>query len=464
MSDGQDPGKRYGVLIASSRFPDEPKLTDLNCPENDVDGLSAVLSDAAIGGFTDLVVIKNQPHHVVLRGIHQVLRKAGRDDLVLIFYAGHGKLDRAGRLHLATVDTVNAELETTSVPATRIRELIENADTSKTALILDCCYSGAIEKSFLCGDVDEQLNIMAGGRGTFIMTASTDVQTAREEVRDGFGLFTKHVIGGIQDGAADADGDGVVTMNELYNYVHRQVLAESHQEPMKWDLNVQGELVVARTSRKPREERRRAIRERLFALADEGLIPDIVLTKALEVSNLSFAETRQGAASRYDALLDQMLEDDLQVGRFINDWLQVPPDEAQRPEPKPQPEPAPEPEPKRADVKARERARLEKGAKPVMTHWDVINLVVWLLVGFPFTFLMALIFQENDISYFDSGQYTYRSDDDSGAITGTFMWAALGLMLRLRARPRLNKLATGFYWLGIGACLALAMVLIIKNA
>ena len=39
MSDGQDPGKRYGVLIASSRFPDEPKLTDLNCPENDVDGL-----------------------------------------------------------------------------------------------------------------------------------------------------------------------------------------------------------------------------------------------------------------------------------------------------------------------------------------------------------------------------------------------------------------------------------------
>ena len=462
MSDGQDLGKRYGVLIASSRFPDEPKLEDLNCPENDVDGLSAILNDAAVGGFTDLVVIKNQPHHVVLRGIHQVLRKAGRDDLVLIFYAGHGKLDRAGRLHLATADTVNAELETTSVPATRIRELIENADTSKTALILDCCYSGAIEKSFLRGSVDEQLNIMGGGRGTFIMTASTDVQTAREEVRDGFGLFTKHVIGGIEGGAADADGDGLVTMNELYKYVHRQVLAESHQEPMKWDLNVQGELVVARTSRKPREERRRAIRERLFALADEGLIPDIVLTKALEVSNLPFAETRQGAASRYDALLDGVLEDDLQVGRFVNDWLHVPPDEAQRPEPKPQPEPAPEPEPKRADVEARERARLGKGAKPGMTKRDAMVLVVWLLVGLPFMVLMMVIFGEINISYSDSGQSSTRSQQASGGITGAFMWAALGLRLWLRARPKLSKLATGFYWLGIGACLVFAMWLIAK--
>ncbi len=31
-------GKRYGILIANSRFPEEPKLTDLRCPENDADG------------------------------------------------------------------------------------------------------------------------------------------------------------------------------------------------------------------------------------------------------------------------------------------------------------------------------------------------------------------------------------------------------------------------------------------
>lgn len=521
MSSDGNTANRYGVLIASSNFPDETKLKDLQCPENDVDGLEKVLSNAAMGGFTDLTVFKNQPHHVVMRGIHQVLRKAGRDDLVLIFYAGHGKLDRAGRLHLATVDTVNDELETTSIPATRIRELIENADTAKTALILDCCYSGAIEKSFLRGDVDEQLNIMAGGRGTFIMTASTDVQTAREEIRDGYGLFTKHVIGGIEGGAADADGDGIVTMNELYNYVRRQVSAESHQEPMKWDLNVQGELVVAQTGRKPREERRQAIRDRLFALADEGHLPDLVLTKALEVSNLSYAETRRGAAAKYDALLDRLLDDDLRIGRFLDDWLHVPPDEASEPEPPPPPPPPPKEEAKEqktetpteeagdgdvyvprprddvgllwkflvfpypatqenldrnpyyrlfhlADVRRRKSARQGKAvphrAQTAMRRADTIRLIVWLLAGLPFIVLMASIYEGENITYFDITKYAYRSDEESGGITGAVIWAVLGLVLWRSSRSRLTALASGLYGLGIALCVILTMALLSQVA
>lgn len=347
VANGETKGsKRYGVLIASSRFPDDPKLSELTCPENDVDGIHAVLQDQGIGGFAELQMVKNQPSHEALRKIHKILRKAGRDDLVLIYYAGHGKLDRAGRLHLATVETTQAELETTSIPAQRIRDLIDNADATKIALILDCCYSGAIDKSFLRGDVAEQLNVVAGGRGTFIMTASTDVQTAREEVRDGYGVFTKHLIDGLR-GAADVDGDGVVTMNELYDYVHRQVLAESHQVPMKWNLNVEGEMIIARTGRKPREERRLALRARLFQLADEGLLPDMVFTKALEITNLPFEETRQGAAARYDALLDRLQDENLRVGDFLSDWLQVQMLESAQPAPIPkaEPEPAPEEEP-----------------------------------------------------------------------------------------------------------------------
>ena len=330
MTETADQSHRFGVLIASSAFPEEPKLQDLACPENDVDGLQEVLSDNAIGGFSELLVVKNEPSHVALRKIHKVLRKAGRDDFVLIYYAGHGKTDLAGRLHLATKETVNEELETTSIPAQRIRALIDNARTTKVALILDCCYSGAIEKSFLRGDVEDQLNIMAGGRGTFIMTASTDVQTAKEEVRDGYGVFTKHLIDGIR-GAADVDGDGIVTMNELYDYVHREVVAESHQVPMKWNLNVQGEMVIAQSGHKPREARRQMLRGRLFELADKGVLPDMVFTKALEVSNLSFEETRQGAAARYDQLLDRLLDPDVHVGKFLDQWLQVPADDAPGP-------------------------------------------------------------------------------------------------------------------------------------
>jgi len=513
MTDEPAHSRRYGVLIASSRFPEEPKLQDLACPENDADGLFEVLSDEVIGGFTELQVVKNQPSYAILRSVHKVLLKAGRDDLVLIFYAGHGKLDRGGRLHLATLDTVNDELETTSIPAQRIRDLIDNTDTRKTALILDCCYSGAIEKSFLRGHVDEQMNILAGGSGTYIMTASTAVQTAREEVLDGYGVFTKHIIDGIR-GEADVDGDGLVTMNELYSYVHRQVPGESHQVPMKWDLNVQGELVIARTGRKPREERRLAIREQLFKLADAGAIPDLVLTKAVEISNLSFEQTRSGAAACYDKLLDRLLDEDLRVGRFINDWLQVPPDvepeagplpEA-RPEPPPtawpgprtipgaregeaaesepsRQSPTPGPEPTRVswfwkllvfpypatqdnldrhplyrmchgiEIREREQARLAAGGKLTMSWGDVASCLGWIVIGPPFVGVMLAAFNELDISYFSPYTSGIRQEV-SGALTGAIVWAAFGRFLQWRARRRLNTVVRSLYWLGIAGCLA----------
>ena len=160
-------------------------------------------------------------------------------------------------------------------------------------------------------------------------------------------------------------------MNELYDYVHREVIAESHQVPMKWNLNVQGEMVIAQSSHKPREARRAAIRARLFALADQGVLPDMVFTKALEISNLSFQETRSGAAARYDALLDRVLDPNLRIGDFLTAWLQVQPDDAPGPAEKPapapeaQPQAQPQPQPQsetEPQPEARSRSWSELGA------------------------------------------------------------------------------------------------------
>ena len=221
--------RRFAVLIANSRFPDEPRLLDLRLPENDVDGLYEVLSSPDRGQFTEIFRLKNRPSHEVLRQINQVLRQAERDDLVLIYYSGHGKLNLAGQLHLATTDTVLDVLEATSVPVQSIRNFVDVSPSSKAVLLLDCCYSGAVGGAFARGDVDEQLQLMSGGRGTYIMTASTGTQVAIENESDQYGVFTKHIIEGIQGGEADRNGDGLIGMGELYSYVHDRVLEEGHR-------------------------------------------------------------------------------------------------------------------------------------------------------------------------------------------------------------------------------------------
>jgi hypothetical protein len=314
--------KRYAVLIGSSTFPHDETLLALACPPHDVDGLNEVLASEEFGGFSEIHVLKDRPHYEVLRRINQTLKKAEKDDLVLIYFSGHGKLDGAGRLHLATSDTEVADLESTSVPVQSIRNFVDVSPSTKTALILDCCYSGAVGEAFFRGGIDDQLNLASSGRGTFIMTASTAIQVAKEKEGDRYGIFTKHLIDGIKGGAADLDGDGYVTMGELYTYVHDEVLKESHQEPMKWDLNVRGELIIAKSGTAPWENKRTLIRKRLLELAGQGVLPDSILTQALEVASLKRSELNDHRRP-YSDLLAELIETDTRLGEFIDNWLEI---------------------------------------------------------------------------------------------------------------------------------------------
>ncbi len=187
--------KRFAILIASSRFPYEPGMT----------ALAEVLRSPDFGQFSEVVPLKNRPSHVVLERLETLLYEAGREDLVLVYFSGHGKLNASGQLCLATANTKLRALGSTSIPVERIKSFFDAASTRKKILILDCCYSGAAGAEFVKGGVDDQLQLMSGGQGTFIMTASTAFQTAVEKPGDSLGLFTKHLVAGIRSGAADRD-------------------------------------------------------------------------------------------------------------------------------------------------------------------------------------------------------------------------------------------------------------------
>jgi len=277
-------GRRFAILIASSRFPNEPDLPPLQFPENDVDGLNEVLRSEERGNFYKVVVLKNVPHHEATLEIHKILSEARKDDLVLIYYSGHGKVNSQRRLHLTMSDTVINALGYTSIPIETIKSLTEEFPSiNRKVIILDCCYSGLAGDAFTRkGSLDDQFKAMFGGSGTFLMTASTAFQEANERPEDQYGVFTKHIIGGIRSGEADPDNHGVITMNDLYNYVDKRVRAEGcGQEPMKWDLEVKGGgLVIAKSGKKPiePEEPLTKIQKILADLGYKDVSPDAILS------------------------------------------------------------------------------------------------------------------------------------------------------------------------------------------
>ncbi|MDU9047786.1 MAG: DUF1566 domain-containing protein [Candidatus Electrothrix sp. Rat3] len=314
--------KRYAILIASSCYPKEPGLKDLRCPENDVDALDAVLRSPDFGGFTKTFVFKNRPNHEVLERIETVLGEAGQHDLVLIYFSGHGKLNPAGQLCLATANTKLRALGSTSIQAAEIKSYFGHSASRKKILLLDCCYSGAVGKDFARGGVDDQLQLVSRGQGTFIMTASTGIEVAVEKEGDQYGLFTKHLVQGIRSGEADKNEDGFVDMQELYEYVHEKVRGEGAQKPMQWGLGVKGSIIIARSGRIAKEKWRQEMERGLHRFAADGLLTSRLVNEAIQVLNIP-KKKLVGSEQQRIVLIEQLIDSRLGMADFMEQWMDL---------------------------------------------------------------------------------------------------------------------------------------------
>lgn len=305
-------------MIAASEFPDDHSLQSLRCPKNDVDDLAAALTSPEIGLFDELLPYVNEPQAKMTRAINRVFKQATREDQILIYYSGHGKLDAAGRLHLTATDTEADALEASSIPVGLLRQLIDNYACKQVALILDCCFSGAVGKDFLKSGVDDQLRQTFHNRGIYVLTASTATQTAREKEGDRCSLFTKHILEGIRQGEADIDGDSLVSMEDLYRYVSARVPCEAPQHPTEWKFGIQGnELIIARAAPLYSAERLRFFRDLILGVEDE--IDDDVFADSIRV----IKQNQPKRDKQFFLLLDKLLNGDLRPGKFSSQWYRL---------------------------------------------------------------------------------------------------------------------------------------------
>lgn len=153
-----------------------------------------------------------------------LIATARPQDVIAIFLAGHGILDRGGGYYFLTYDAQPAALAETALPIAEIERLIRLARQKVRTVIvlLDTCHAGAAWPGSDFRPAPEPGAGLHLSEGLFLLAASKPGETSQERSHLSHGVFTHALLRGIA-GEADGDGDHSISISELFGYVAREV-------------------------------------------------------------------------------------------------------------------------------------------------------------------------------------------------------------------------------------------------
>jgi uncharacterized caspase-like protein len=118
-------------------------------------------------------------------------------------------------------------------PLDRLYEALEKLPAKEVVVMLDSCFSGATGRSVLPSGARPLTltieNPALTSRKLAVLSAASGTQISSDYDKEQHGLFTYFVLKGLR-GDADKDGNGVVDVNELYEYIRKRVTVVASEE------------------------------------------------------------------------------------------------------------------------------------------------------------------------------------------------------------------------------------------
>jgi metacaspase-1 len=208
---------RYAVVVGINDYADTA-IPDLKYAESDARSVYDTLTDAKIGRFPQknvtLLLGKDVTPGKIKAALYK-LRGVGKDDLVVIFYSGHGAKE-GDEAFWVTQDADHKALPATSLTNSEIRKYLQRIPSQRMVVLLDCCYAASTTKKSLTDP--KKLFGEFEGKGRATIAGSADNQEALEYEGKKAGVFTHYLVSGLR-GAADTNSDGVVTFEEVWRYL-----------------------------------------------------------------------------------------------------------------------------------------------------------------------------------------------------------------------------------------------------
>ncbi|MFN6567820.1 serine/threonine phosphatase [Dendronalium sp. ChiSLP03b] len=272
---------KVALLIGVSEYGNG--LSPLPAASKDVEAMREVLENPEIGGFDWVTPLINPERQAMEEAIYTLFVNRNKDDLLLLFFSGHGVKDDGGNLYLATRNTrkeQEALVQPTAVAANYIQNIMSNSRSKRQVVILDCCFSGAFAQGMTAKDdssvpVKQQL----GGEGRAVLTSSTSTQYSFELPGFDLSIYTHFLVEGIRTGIADRDRDSAVSIDELHEYAREKVqdAAPGKMKPEIYPIREGGKILLAKVrvddpTLKYRQEVQQRLRDGKFTITARKLL------------------------------------------------------------------------------------------------------------------------------------------------------------------------------------------------
>lgn len=245
--------RAFALLIATDEYADET-FRQLRSPPADVEALAEVLANPAIGGYEVRTLLNPEAHDARL-AVEDLFADVGRNDLVLLYISGHGVKDDEGLLHFAMTNSRHNRLNATAVDSQFVSDRMHFTRSRRIVVCLDCCYAGAFPPGVAHRAADNaDVLVKLAGKGRAVLTSSSALEYSYEagdkasaEVAGTANpsIFTGSLVQGLRTGLADRNRDGLIDVDELYEYVHDQIRSAGAKQTPGLSSSVEGRLFVA---------------------------------------------------------------------------------------------------------------------------------------------------------------------------------------------------------------------------
>ncbi len=213
--------KIYAVIVGVGRYTAMPSL---RYTDDDAFRFYSFLKSPEGGALPDdqivVLVDENATRENILRAMRQYFLKADKNDVVLFFFSGHGL---EGCFLPVDYDGYNNK-----VRHEEIKQIFTQSQAKHKLCIADACHSGTLNYSLAAkGPAPVSLSryyqaFEESNGGIALLMSSKAEELSLEDHGLRQGVFTYYLLRGMK-GEANTDGDNIITIRELYNYVRTKV-------------------------------------------------------------------------------------------------------------------------------------------------------------------------------------------------------------------------------------------------